>query len=235
MNRKYTHIFFDLDHTLWDFDANAHDTLSDLFSEFDLDTRIRGTFNEFYSKYLHHNEVLWNRYHNGFISQEDLKWKRMWRTLLDFKSPDEKLAKDLSQRFLELLPLRKKLFPHTIEVLEYLRAENYELHLITNGFEKTQWTKIQNSGLDKYFGHIITSESSNSLKPKKEIFEYAFTKCNTCCDDSLMIGDNAEADILGAINAGMDSVHIVHDRDKPAPSIIPTYTIYCLSELKKLL
>ena len=235
MKRKYNHIFFDLDHTLWDFDSNAHDALVVLFREFSLSEIVKGDFRIFYERYLHHNELLWNRYHKGFISQEDLKWKRMWRTLLDFKVANEKLAKDLSQRFLELLPANCKLFPYTIEVLEYLKEGNYELHLITNGFEKTQRTKIRNSGLEKYFGHVITSEVSNSLKPKKEIFDYAFAKCNACVSSSLMVGDNPEADILGAINAGMDSVHIIHDREKPVSGIAPTYTIYCLSELKGIL
>ncbi len=235
MSRKYNHIFFDLDHTLWDFDSNAHDALKILFNEFSLAEKINGDFNNFYERYLYHNELLWNRYHNGFITQEDLKWKRMWRTLLDFKVADETSARAMSKRFLELLPVSKKLFPFTIEILDYLKAGNYELHLITNGFEKTQRTKITNSGLDKYFGHIITSEVSNSLKPKKEIFDYAFQKCNACVSSSLMIGDNPEADILGAINAGMDSVHIIHDKSKAPTSIKATYTIYCLSELKAIL
>jgi putative hydrolase of the HAD superfamily len=104
---KYKHLFFDLDHTLWDFDANAKATLTDLFAIFELDKRVAAPFDKFYKTYLHHNEILWDKYHNGQITAEDLKWKRMWRTLLDFKIGDEKLSKDLSGKFLEILPTKK--------------------------------------------------------------------------------------------------------------------------------
>ncbi len=148
---QYKHLFFDLDHTLWDFDANAKETLAELYSIFDLNKKIHIAFDDFYPKYLFHNEVLWDRYHKGLISADDLKWKRMWRTLLDFKIADEPLAKEMSEKFLEILPTKKLLFPHTIEILNYLTEKKYTLHLITNGFEKTQWSKLNNSGLGKYF------------------------------------------------------------------------------------
>src|SRR6188768_2109615 len=160
---QYKHLFFDLDHTLWDFDTNAKATLTELYSIFDLLKKINTPFEDFYPKYLFHNEVLWDRYHKGLISSEELKWKRMWRTLLDFKIADEPLAKELSGKFLEILPTQKTLFPYTLEILDYLAGKNYALHLITNGFEKTQWSKLNNSGLGEYFTHVITSETSNSL------------------------------------------------------------------------
>jgi len=229
---QYKHLFFDLDHTLWDFDANAKSTLTDLFSLFELDKRVAAPFDDFYRKYLYHNEILWDRYHNGLISADDLKWKRMWRTLLDFKIGDEILSKALSAKFLEILPTKKILFPHTTEILQYLLDKNYVLHLITNGFEKTQWSKINNSGLAKYFTHMITSEASNSLKPKKEIFEYAMHKAGAALKESIMIGDNLDADIQGAINAGMDSVFVNHIN--ATAHLQPTYTIYHLKELELL-
>ena len=230
---KYKHLFFDLDHTIWDFDANAKATLTDLFALFELDIKIDVPFDDFYSKYLYHNEILWNKYHNGLISSDELKWKRMWRTLLDFKIGDENLSRELSTKFLEILPTKKTLFPHTIEILEYLQAKNYTLHLITNGFEKTQWSKLNNSGLTKYFTHMITSEASNSLKPKKEIFEYALNKAGAALRESIMLGDNLEADIQGAINAGMDSIFVNHINATPV--IKPTYIIYHLKELEAIL
>ena len=227
---KYKHLFFDLDHTLWDFDANAKATLTELYSIFDLDKKIETPFADFYPKYLFHNEVLWDRYHKGLISSEELKWKRMWRTLLDFKIADEPLSKELSGKFLEILPTKKILFPHTIEILDYLKEKKYTLHLITNGFEKTQWSKLNNSGLGVYFTHVITSEMSNSLKPKKEIFDYAMDKANASLKESIMIGDNLDVDIQGAINAGMDSVFVNHIN--AIPQINPTYTITHLKELE---
>ena len=229
---KYKHLFFDLDHTLWDFDSNAKATLTDLYALFELDKKVAAPFDDFYRKYLYHNEILWNKYHHGLITAEDLKWKRMWRTLLDFKIGDEKLSKELSGKFLEILPTKKILFPHTTQLLDYLLQKNYVLHLITNGFEKTQWSKINNSGLAKYFTHMITSEASNSLKPKKEIFDYAMAKAGAFLKESIMIGDNLDADIQGAINAGMDSVFVNHINAKS--HIVSTYTVYHLKELESI-
>ena len=229
---KYKHLFFDLDHTLWDFDANAKVTLTEIYSLFELDTRGILVFDDFYRHYLHHNEILWDRYHKGFINSEELKWRRMWRTLLEFKIGDEPLARDLSSKFLDILPTKKLLFPHTIEILNYLQNKGYELHLITNGFEKIQWSKLNNSGLGNYFKNVITSETSNSLKPKKEIFEYAINKAGATFTESIMLGDNLDADIFGAINAGMDSVFVNHIN---ASTVLkPTYTISHLKELEDI-
>jgi len=229
---KYKHLFFDLDHTLWDFDSNAKTSLTELYAQFDLPQRIKVDFDEFYPKYLYHNQLLWERYHNGFISADDLKWKRMWRTLLDFKIADEPLARSLSKQFLEILPTQKEVFPHTFEILDYLRNKNYDLHLITNGFEKTQWSKLKHSGLDRYFSQVITSEASNSLKPKKEIFEYALAKAGANLKESIMLGDNLEADIKGAMNAGMDCIFVNHIN--ATTDIKPTYTITHLRELESI-
>ncbi|MBX2932775.1 MAG: YjjG family noncanonical pyrimidine nucleotidase [Ferruginibacter sp.] len=229
---KYKHLFFDLDHTLWDFDANAKETLAEVYSFFELNNRINATFEDFYPTYLFHNEVLWNRYHHGLITAEELKWKRMWRTMLDFKIADEALARDLSGKFLEILPTKKLLFPHTIEILNYLTEKKYSLHLITNGFEKTQWNKINNSGLNGYFKEVITSEGSNSIKPKKEIFDFAMQKAKASLAESIMIGDNLEADIQGAINAGMDTVFVNHIQ--AVPTITPTYTVTHLNQLESI-
>ena len=227
---QYKHLFFDLDHTLWDFDANARETLAELYAIFDLNKKIQIAFDDFYPNYLFHNEVLWDRYHKGLISSDDLKWKRMWRTLLDFKIADEPLSKEMSAKFLEILPTKKLLFPHTIEILNYLTEKNYSLYLITNGFETTQWSKLNNSGLGKYFTHVITSEGSNSLKPKKEIFDFAMDKAGASLPESIMIGDNLDADIQGAMNAGMDTIFVNHIN--AVPEIKPTYTVTHLKELE---
>ncbi len=229
---KYQHLFFDLDHTLWDFDSNAKTALTNIYGQFGLDTRVNAAFDDFYQKYLFHNQQLWNRYHKGLISADDLKWKRMWRTLLDFKIADEPLAKVLSGKFLEILPTQKLLFPHTFEILDYLKEKKYDLHLITNGFEITQRSKLENSGLDKYFTHVITSEASNSLKPKKEIFDYAMNKAGASLAQSIMIGDNLDADIQGAMNAGMDTIFVNHIN--AVTEIKPTYTITHLREMEDI-
>jgi putative hydrolase of the HAD superfamily len=228
----YKHLFFDLDHTLWDFDTNARDTMVDVYSEFNLDKTVTPEFEQFYQKYLYHNKILWERFQKGFISADELKWKRMWRTLLEFKIGNEGLAKNLSGRFLEILPTKKNMFPYTVEILNYLSDKNYILHLITNGFEKTQWNKLRNSKIDHYFTEVITSEASNSVKPEKEIFEYAMKKSGAELKDSIMIGDNPDADIKGAMNAGMDAVFVNHIGAQI--DFTPTYTVSHLNELENI-
>lgn len=230
---QYQHLFFDLDHTLWDFETNSKLTLEDLFETHQLRTKLTNDFELFYKTYSVHNKKLWDRYHHGFIKQEELKWKRMWHTMLDFKCGDEKLAKLLSAEYLKILPSKKALFPYTIEILNYLRNKHYKLHLITNGFEITQRSKIKLSNIENYFTELITSEVAMSLKPKKEIFEFALQKTGATLQNSIMIGDNLDADIKGANNVGMDSVfvnHILEEVTEPC-----TYTIYHLKELENIL
>lgn len=229
---KYKHLFFDLDHTLWDFDANANETLVEVYAHFELDKKGVLPFEDFLKLYKIHNEILWDRFHKGFITGEELKWKRMWRTLLEFKIADEKLAKEMSEKFLEILPTKKILFPHTTEILDYLTEKDYDLHLITNGFEKTQWTKLTNSGLHVYFKQVVTSESSNSVKPQKEIFHYAMDKAGAELHHSIMLGDNLEADIQGAINVGMDNIFINHIN--VSTTMQPTFMVSNLQELKNI-
>jgi putative hydrolase of the HAD superfamily len=230
--KQYKHLFFDLDHTLWDFEANSRLTLEELYRNMDLGSRGINDFDLFHKNYLAHNEKLWDRYRKGFIKVDELRWKRMWLSLLDFKIADEPLAREMGVVFLDLLPTRKLLFPYTIEILDYLAEKNYQLHLITNGFEKTQHSKLKHSGLDKYFKEVITSEGSNSLKPNKEIFDYALAKTHAALDESIMIGDSLEVDIQGAMNAGMDQVFVNHIKETAA--IQPTYTVYSLKELEQI-
>lgn len=115
---KYKHLFFDLDHTLWDFEANSRQTLEELYQTMSLEARGVNDFDLFHKNYLEHNDKLWDRYRKGFIKVDELRWKRMWLTLLDFKIADEPLAREMGVVFLDLLPTRKLLFPHTIEVLD---------------------------------------------------------------------------------------------------------------------
>jgi len=231
-NTRYKHLFFDLDHTLWDFEANSRQTLAALHDSLRLEEKGVHDFDLFHKRYLAHNEKLWERYRNGYIRVDELRWKRMWLTLLDFKIGDEPLAREMGVLFLESLPTRNLLFPYTLEILSYLRAKGYLLHLITNGFEKTQHSKLQHAGMAGYFTEVITSEGSNSLKPHKEIFDYAFQKTGAQKEESIMLGDSIEIDIQGAINAGIDQVYVNHLN--LAPAVQPTYTVYSLKELESI-
>jgi putative hydrolase of the HAD superfamily len=229
----YKHLFFDLDHTLWDFETNSKETLHELYEKHGLSETVTSDFDAFYNQYSIHNKRLWDRYHHGFIKQDELKWKRMWHTLLEFKIGDERLSKQLSAEYLEHLPAKNKLFPYTIEILEYLKKKGYILHMITNGFEQVQWKKLKNAGIDSYFVEVITSETACCLKPHKDIFDFAIGKAGCCYQESLMLGDNLDADIRGAIEAGMDTVFVNHINEPT--ELKPTYTIYHLKELEEIL
>ena len=229
----YKDLFFDLDHTLWDFETNSKETIQELYNTHDLAGLGIVDFDGFYSTYSAHNHRLWDRYTKGFIKQEELRWKRVYLSLLDFKVANEKLAKEMSQTYLEILPNKTHLFPYTIEILDYLKNKEYKMHLITNGFESVQFKKIKNSGIADYFIEVITSEASNSLKPHKDIFEYALKNANATVAESIMIGDNESADIQGGINIGMDTVFVNHIQ--ATPTVPATYTITHLKELESIL
>ena len=228
----YKDLFFDLDHTIWDFELNSKETLWDLHLKYELEAKGIHDFDVFYSQYSVHNHRLWDRYTKGFIKQEELRWKRIYLSLLDYKIADEALSKEMSVDYLDILPNKKNLFPYTIEILDYLKNKDYKMHLITNGFESVQFKKIKNSNLADYFIEVITSEASNSLKPNKEIFDYALKACNAKLETSIMIGDNESADIQGAINVGMDSIFVNHLQIQP--TVPATHTITHLKELENI-
>jgi putative hydrolase of the HAD superfamily len=212
---------------------NSKETLLDLHNKYNLTAKGISDFDAFFDQYSIHNHRLWDRYTKGFIKQDELRWKRIYLSLLEYKIADEKLSREMSFDYLDILPNKKNLFPYTIEILEYLKAKGYQMHLITNGFESVQFKKIENSNLAPYFKEVITSEASNSLKPNKEIFEYALQKSNAKLAESIMIGDNESADIQGAINIGMDSVFVNHIN--AVPTVPATYTITHLKELETIL
>ncbi len=202
-----------------------------MYDEYHLKSLGIDDFNELFTRYNLHNDKLWERYRNGYIKRDELRWKRMWLMLLDFKITDTALAHELGIAYLEILPTQTLLMPHTKEVLEYCK-DKYEMHLITNGFETTQRIKLQFSGISRYFKTLITSEKSNSMKPHKEIFDYALKITNAEINESIMIGDAIDIDILGAINAGWDQVY--YNPKKLAHNRKPTFEIVHLQELIEL-
>jgi len=229
---RYRHLFFDLDHTIWDFDVNSREALLDIYHSLSLARAGVDDFDRFHKLYLGHNERLWDRYRKGQMKVDELRWKRMFLSLLEFRNGDEELARRMGVEFLEVLPTKKALFPDTVPLLDYLTEKGYALHLITNGFEKTQLHKLNSSGIAKYFREIITSESSNSLKPHREIFDYALAKSGASLHESIMIGDSPEVDILGAREAGMDQVFVNHTGI--STPVEATYTVNSLKELMEI-
>ncbi len=230
---QYEHLFFDLDHTIWDFETNSKEAMLDVFTSNQLHEKGITSFDAFFDRYSYHNHRLWDKYSKGQLKQEELRWKRMWLSLVDFKIADETISRKMGLEFLEILPNKNKLFPYTLEILSYLKNKGYQMHLITNGFEKVQYNKLEKSNISNYFIEVITSEGSNSLKPNREIFEHALEKAGATINKSIMIGDNIEADIKGAMNIGMDTIFVNHINAKT--DVQPTYTIYHLKELETIL
>lgn len=232
MGKTYKHIFFDLDHTLWDFDRNSANTIERLYREYKLDEAGVTDFDSFMEIYNAHNHEMWDRFRRGLIRREDLRWKRFWLTLLDFKVADMTLAHELSSAYLEILPTQTQLLPYAREVLNHCK-ERYTLHLITNGFDLTQRMKLQHSGISGYFTEIITSERGHAMKPHPGIFDFALTATGATTNDCIMIGDALEVDVLGAKDAGWDQVYynpaqLTHEHKL-------TYEVDCLSKLMNIL
>ena len=228
---KINHIFFDLDRTLWDFEINSHSTLEELFSVFNLKEKGIPNTDEFISIYKAHNEKLWGLYRVGKISQKDLRRERFQRALSDFGIIDSVLAEQIGEQYISICPKKNQLFPYSIEVLDYLFGK-YKLHIITNGFRKVQHVKLKHANLTKYFDSIITSEQIGVMKPNPKIFNHALDLANATTKNSIMIGDNYEADILGALNIGLDAICFNYHKETIAPDI---KIINHLLDLKKYL
>ncbi|MCL6523609.1 MAG: YjjG family noncanonical pyrimidine nucleotidase [Thermoflavifilum sp.] len=230
---KYIHLFFDLDHTLWDFEHNARLSLHQLYEEYQLAQKTGYAFIQFYQSYVLHNQQLWEDYRKQLISREELQWKRMWLALADIQYPDEKLAYELGKAFLELLPHQSQLIPGAKETLDYLSHKPYQMHILTNGFPEIQGLKLQQAGIAHYFAHVITSAEAGCLKPDTQFFRYALQQTKAQAVESIMIGDDWEADICGARQAGMDQVFF--NPRQISISEQPTYMIVHLDELKQIL
>ena len=230
---KYQHIFFDLDHTLWDFETNADETLRHLFDLHNLGRYGTFTVEEFIRVYSDINHALWRLYQGGKITQTQLRAVRFVRTLGKLGVPEDEVPADISRQFTDILPQKTAVFPYTYEVLDYLRDKGYRLHLITNGFRDIQYIKLSASNLTDYFQEIVTSECCGHLKPDSRIYQHALERTGATAPESIMIGDNLECDVLGAYNAGLDQVYF--NPEKRRHFAQTTYEISCLSELKQIL
>lgn len=199
------HIFFDLDHTIWDFDRNAEETLTELYQVHKLNELGLNSADEFIKKYTENNHELWRQYHLGQITKSHLREERFKKTFLELGVQPNKVPDQFEDDYVKISPTKTNLFESAYEVLKYLKTK-YELHIISNGFKETQAIKMANCELNDYFTHIIISEDAGANKPDKTIFEYALKKANAQKTECIMIGDSLEADVYGAMGFGMDAI-----------------------------
>lgn len=204
--RNYRVIFFDLDHTLWDYDRNSHETLNDLYHNYKLHTLGGFSFDQFFHRFGEVNSGLWSQYNQGAIDRSVIRDQRFRRILNHFKVRDPELAVRISDDYLMQCPAKTHLFPYVHDVLQYLSSK-YQLYILTNGFDDVQEIKLSRSNLTSYFRGMVTSETIGYRKPSREIFEHAMHVASAGAEESLMIGDNLRADVLGARNASIDSIY----------------------------
>ena len=203
--KKYTHLFFDLDNTIWDFDSNSFDALYVALNKIELLDKI-GSYNDFYKIYSVVNEQLWASYREGKMTKSILRVQRFEESFEKNGTPLPGMGRIVNDAYLAEMPGMTKLVDGARELLDYLYG-NYEMAIITNGFKEVQYDKINQSGLAKYFKKLFISEEIGAQKPKKEIFEYAIKSMNARKKSSLMIGDSWEADIEGAMKFGIDQIY----------------------------
>ncbi len=205
--KKYSCIFFDLDHTLWDYETNSKETLEELYGQYQLREKGIQNFNSFHQRFQEVNAALWVLYDTGQIGSEIIRKERFKQILEAFDAYDEKLNQDISHDYLMTCPNKGNLIPGAITVLEYLKDRSYNLSVITNGFEEIQNLKLTSGNLHGYFDHIITSQKAGHRKPAPEIFQFAMQAHKVQNSESLMIGDNLITDMGGAKKAGIDTVY----------------------------
>lgn len=202
MNTNITDIFFDLDHTLWDFDKNSEMAFDRIFK-----TKYQEIVTQdFIKEYIPINQECWRLYQNDKITHQELRFNRLRYSFdaLNYSISEENIL-EIANDYIEFLTDNNFLFDGAIEVLEYLKPK-YKLHIITNGFANVQEKKINNASLGGYFSTITNSELAGVKKPNSIIFDYALKLANTSKENSIMIGDDFEADVNGALNAGLDAI-----------------------------
>lgn len=228
LSSKITDVFFDLDHTLWDFDVNSELAFDTIFKKDHPSIEIAN----FIEKYIPINQACWKLYQYDKITHGELRYNRLKHTFdaLEYFVSDAQIE-SIAQDYIELLPQNNCLFDGTIEVLEYL-GKKYKLHIITNGFAEVQYKKINNSNIAGFFKTITNSEMAGVKKPNPVIFEYALDLAKAKKENSIMIGDCLEADVQGALNAGLDAIFFNEKNIKTEQNI---KQVNHLLELKKYL
>lgn len=230
--KRYAHVFFDLDHTLWDFRTNSRETLRELHADMGLHAFGIEDVDQFIDAYEEINAGLWKRYEQGQVNKAVMRILRFDKTLQAFGVRDERLASNLGNNYLDRCPRRSALNPGVSELLDKVCGK-VRLHVITNGFHEVQQTKMASSGLSRYFDVVLTSEQAGAGKPDPRIFESALQLAGATAEVSIMVGDDALNDTGGARAAGIDQAHYAPDGTDPDPDA--TYRFSHFRELIPIL
>jgi YjjG family noncanonical pyrimidine nucleotidase len=234
LDMTYKHIFFDLDHTLWDHNTNSRIALEEVYQIFDLQEIGIASTQDFYLGFTEINHQLWDKYEAGQISQSQLRYQRFRLIFSQLGVKNHDLCDTISESYMEISTKKSNLLPNAHEVLQYLQPK-YPLHIITNGFDEVQSVKMEAGKITHFFREIITSQNSGYKKPDARIFEYALKKVGATPEECLMIGDSFQSDIVGATCAGIDAVFFNPDQRNQEISIKPKYEIQDLAELRSIL
>ncbi len=201
------HIFFDLDNTLWDFIKNSKITLENLYREHQVEEKYHIPFSTWYDQYYDINEQLWAEYRDHKITKEELKDSRFKKAFRAVGIEEVTLPEAFEAVYLNHLPKNNYLREGARELLEYLKNQNqYQLHIITNGFKDVSLKKIEGSNIDHYFTVVVSAEDVNTRKPDPKVFQHALDLANASKEESIIIGDDYIADIEGALHFGIQAI-----------------------------
>lgn len=231
-NKDYKCIFFDLDHTLWDYETNSCEALKELYDRYNLGSRGAEPFEHFYEGFVRINTEIWDSYDRGLVGRDAIRFERFHRVFLNAGINDYDESLKFSEDYVTESPRRKNLVPHAKELLDYLH-DRYPMFIITNGFDEIQSTKLDSAGITGYFNGVVTSARAGFKKPQREIFEFALRQNGFDAADTIMVGDNLLTDMAGARNASIDSVFF--NPNKVSHDAAVTYEINSLQELHRIL
>lgn len=231
MKKKYRHLFFDLDHTLWDFDKNTSEAISEIYQSFNF-SKWSFSVDDFKKNFHEANDYLWDNFNHGLIDRLELRNKRFKIILGKLGMHEKDIPSEIGDEYLKLAPSKPNVMPFAHEVLKYL-SPKYQLHIISNGFDDVQHRKLKSAKIHHYFDQIVTSDNSGHRKPQREIFEFALRRAGATRDDSIFIGDNLKTDIAGAQNAQID--HIFFNPGGLNHSFTVTYEIKSLHQIMNIL
>ncbi len=205
-----------------------------MFHEHNIQYFCKVSFDEFIEVYESINHELWRLYSLNQIKKEELRYQRFYKSFLHFKYDNLELAHQWADDYLKISPFKTHLIDGAMDVLDYLK-DKYELHIITNGFKEVQHIKLDSCQLKPFFKQIIISEEHGFNKPDLQIFNLAESLAQAQNHECVMIGDNFETDIEGALNANWKAIYLANT-DSHKENIIQNLTqINELSVLKTIL